>query len=94
MKTILFLLLSLGAASTTACDYYDYCHCTESNGAANDTATMQVCVWTSNTILPYPGDSWHECTAPDGAFYLSNCDWRVKCNNVQAGGQDSNCRQK
>jgi hypothetical protein len=92
MKAALFLLLALGAASTSACSSkYSYCHCTDSTGSANDTATMLACIWDIGIIQPYPGDSWHECYSGDD-WDWDNCDFRVKCTYVGTSGQDSNCR--
>jgi len=95
MKSRLFLLLALGAASTSACsNKYTYCHCTTSTGAVNETATMQVCLWEIGIIQPSPGQDWHECKTCDLCEpSFSNCDFREKCTYVESGGQDSNCRE-
>ena len=95
MKAGLFLLLALGASSTSACDHYTFCHCTGSNGAANDTATDSVCgeygvlANTSKNLCEGTDFGTEECLYTGGSF--SNCAWRKKCSNVGATGKDSNC---
>ena len=43
MKAILFLLLTLGVSSASACSHYQFCHCQDNKGTPNDTATNTVC---------------------------------------------------
>jgi hypothetical protein len=97
MKAVLFLLLALGASSTSACDHYSYWHCVGSNGVANDSATQSVCdsygTLASTSTNPCGSDSGtKECSYTGGS--LSNCAWRVKCWDTGASGKDSNCRCK
>ncbi|PMD12301.1 hypothetical protein NA56DRAFT_639294 [Hyaloscypha hepaticicola] len=76
MKAVLFPLLALGASSTSACAHYSYCHCTGSDGAANDTATQSVCdsygTLADISTNPCGSDSGtKECSYTGGSF--SNC---------------------
>jgi hypothetical protein len=42
-KAGLLLLLALGASSTSACTYYAYCACTNSDGSYDNAHTATVC---------------------------------------------------
>jgi hypothetical protein len=95
MKTVQFLLLALGASSTSACDHYTFCHCVDSDGVANNSATQSVCdqygVLGKTSSNPCGSDyGTLECMRTVGP--QGNCVWRVKCLEAGATGADSNCR--
>jgi hypothetical protein len=91
MKTALFLLLALGAASTSACDPYASCFCSDSDGLHNDTATTSVCTKLSGTMLlnPDPLNNWLQCASTTGTGW-DNCCFRELCQSLGAEG-DSQC---
>ena len=98
MKAILFLLLTLGVSSASACSHYQFCHCQDDKGTPNDTATNTVCngEGVAGQMRTLGGDSsgspYKECLAQAGCW--NNCSWRANCKSAGASGADSNCYSK
>jgi hypothetical protein len=94
MKPELFLLLALGASSTSACGVYAFCHCTNSDGSYDNSATKTVCGWYGRQLVYAtknngPSTQDQECFEIGTPF--SNCKWREHCIDAGAKGADSNC---
>ncbi|KAK2038088.1 hypothetical protein LZ31DRAFT_546459 [Colletotrichum somersetense] len=99
--SLIFLATLLAGAN--ACATYHKCHCTNTDGSANDTITQVVCN-NSNKLAPQsPGwpvyyeneDSVMKCivnTGPSSDFVaVNNCKFRDFCTNAGATGSDSSC---
>jgi hypothetical protein len=97
MKAGLFLLLALGASSTSACSDFAFCHCQNSDRSFNNTATATVCGWyrpefgqmVYATINHGLGTKNQECTEVHSTW--NNCKWREHCQQAGATGDDSSC---
>jgi hypothetical protein len=96
MKASPFLLLALGAASASACALFQYCHCLNSDGSANDDATNATCIIEGppNSIQENPTNSILECYYggyPNG--YISNVQFKQWCWNSGATADNAqSCR--
>ena len=94
MKPELFLLFTLGASSTSACAWYFFCHCYNSDGLFNNTATATVCGWYGSGLV-YATFIYGVTTGNEECFgagmALNNCKWREHCQQVGATGDDSSC---
>lgn len=97
MKLALFLHFALGASSASACSWYVFCHCYDSNGLPNNGATKTVCGTHLGALRlnqrEYGRDTaYTECVS---AFGLGptwdNCQWREQCKDAGATGADSSC---
>lgn len=97
MKAGLFLLLALGASSTSACTHYAYCACTNSDGSYDNAHTATVCKGYGaergqlvRATIKHGDDTQNqECMEVHNTW--NNCEWREKCNNAGATGYDSTC---
>ena len=96
MKLKIFLLFTLEASSASACKFYKACHCYDSDGSPNNTATDTICGWQKGRlqydITEYGSDTtYQECFYTSGQPFW-NCQWREQCQQVGATGDDSSCR--
>ncbi|KAK1590660.1 uncharacterized protein LY79DRAFT_553654 [Colletotrichum navitas] len=102
MQSALVFLATL-LAGANACSTYNECHCTNSDGTANDTITALVCN-DSNKLAPSsPGwplyteeqDSVMKCVLNPGPVNdfvaIDNCKFREFCTKAGATGPDSVC---
>ena len=94
MKAISFLVLTLGAASASACSNYYLCHCYDSDGVPNNTVTQAVCNLISNQGSMVNVTGYLECNAGTWSWGWDNCEWRGECLAAKATGDDSSCRGK
>ena len=98
MKAILFLLLALRASFASTCSHYLSCHCQDSKGTPNNTATETVCQGEGHGAVvefdqgEYGATTNYSDCYSDGCF--NNCSWRLDCQREGATGSDSSCRQK
>jgi hypothetical protein len=93
MKAAQFLLLVLGAASTSACAQYQFCHCINSGGSANDAATTAACNNVQGAIRQDPTNTFKECCGSP-SNWLSNVHFKQYCWIAEAIGDSESCRDK
>ena len=97
MKPARFLLFALGASSASACAWYSFCHCYDSDGVPDNKATETVCGSHYGALQlnqrEYGRDtSYTECISAIGhGPYWNNCYWREDCKSAGATGTDSSC---
>ncbi|KAK1952022.1 hypothetical protein LY78DRAFT_622326 [Colletotrichum sublineola] len=93
MRPSSFLFVFAMALASEACATYKYCHCTNKDGSANNTATNTTC---GDYTVIYD-QVYAECKHYTFTFFSyeaqNNCRFREKCNAIGALG-DSNCRVK
>ena len=89
MRAALFLLLALGAASASACTLFEYCHCLDSDGSANDGATRAACNIVGGNTQNDPTNKFQE--SYDSAS-TGNVQFKQYCWNSGATGDNESCR--
>ena len=101
MKAVSFLLLlALGAASVSACERYNLCHCYNSDWTKDNNATDSICSYFGNTAVSDgndPNNVYDVCPAGGNSPAWTgwdNCLWRVYCKIKGATGQDSSCQDE
>ncbi|KAI3546471.1 hypothetical protein CABS03_13094 [Colletotrichum abscissum] len=95
--TTLVTVLSI-SITAQACSGYKYCHCYDSDGTPNDSATSTVCT-KAGYQTKYNSDLGHyECYYYSETLFKnigqSNCGMRERCIKAGATGKDSSCRGK
>ncbi|TDZ68035.1 hypothetical protein CTRI78_v002579 [Colletotrichum trifolii] len=94
------ILASLSLTSAVqACSVYQHCHCYNSDGVPNDTATAAVCKEFGELRDKTDGDrTYKECYFYKFNFFgsqgIGNCQMRKSCQIRGATGDDSSCRKK
>ncbi|KAK2042893.1 hypothetical protein LZ31DRAFT_555676 [Colletotrichum somersetense] len=101
LATTSSLVLLALSQSALSCSVYRSCHCYDSDGIPNDTATQTSCSRYSasdtdftDSACQYIGPNtigWLKSTRYPG---MSNCDFRELCTKAGATGSDSSCTDK